>query len=118
MPHILAQQMSQLTTWRVVVGGEVMMGPCEDTFPPTTTRHVASYDICCAKMCGIRLILLLLIDTRSKALVASCGICCIKMCDTRLILLWLIDTRSKADAKAKAKAKAKARAHQMSMLKT
>ena len=89
MPHILAQQMSQLTTWRVVVGGEVMMGPCEDTSPPTTTCHVVSYGICCAIMCGIRLILLLLIDTRSKA-----------------------------DAKAKAKAKAKARAHQMSMLKT
>ena len=115
MPHILAQQMSQLTTWRVVVGGEVMIGLCGD---PTTACHVASYGICCAKMCGIRLILLLLIDTRSKALVASCGICCVKMCDTRLILLWLIDTRSKADAKAKAKAKAKARAHQMSMLKT
>ena len=48
--------MLQLATWRVVVGGGMMVGLCEDTLPSTTTRHVTSYGICCAKIRGIRII--------------------------------------------------------------
>ena len=56
MPRILAQQMPQLAMWRVVVGGGMMVGLCEDTPPSTTTRHVTSCGICCAKIRGIRII--------------------------------------------------------------
>ena len=27
--------------WGAVVGGEVMVGPCEHSPPPTTTRHMS-----------------------------------------------------------------------------
>ena len=54
MPRILAQQMPQLATWRVVVGGGVSSHRPTITPPPTTTCHMASCVICCAKMCGTR----------------------------------------------------------------
>ena len=40
MSHILAQQMTQLAMWQVVVDGGVMMGLCGDTSPPTITRYM------------------------------------------------------------------------------
>ena len=58
MPRILAQQMPQLATWQVVVGGGVSSHKPIITPPPTTTRHVASCSICYAKRYGTRLTLL------------------------------------------------------------
>ena len=39
--HILTQQISKFIMWQVMVGGEVMMGSCGDTPPPTITRHMS-----------------------------------------------------------------------------
>ena len=44
--------------WRVVVGEEVSPHEPTITPPPTTTHHIVSCDICYAKMCGTRLILI------------------------------------------------------------
>ena len=49
--------MLQLTTWRVVIGREVMVGLYGDTLPPITTHHIMGCDICYAKICDTRLIL-------------------------------------------------------------
>ena len=49
MPHIFVQQMPQLATWEVVVGGGMMVDPY-NTPSPITTHHVVSCGICCAKI--------------------------------------------------------------------
>ena len=48
--------MPQLAIWQVVVSEGMSLHEPTITPPPTTTLHNASYGICCAKMCDIRLI--------------------------------------------------------------
>ena len=57
MSHILTQQILQLITWWVVIDKGVMVGLYGNILSLITTHHLVNCDICCAKICDIRLTL-------------------------------------------------------------
>ena len=48
----VAQFLLQLVTWWGMIGRDVVVGPCENTSLPITTRHVVSYGKNCETYCG------------------------------------------------------------------